>query len=130
MVWLRGVKTHSEVVFFVCLLKMRYIWGNEPMGREYMRLVLKMSVLLIVTMIRVLIWCCAMVLSVLAYVSGIAGSIMALLAAFVFFFSERQQALLLMMGAWLVSPLGLPMAAVWLLGRLQDVCDVIMDSAA
>ena len=112
------------------MLKMRYMWGNEPMGREYMRLVLKMSVLLIVTMIRVLIWCCAMVLSVLAYVSGIAGSIMALLAAFVFFFSERQQALLLMMGAWLVSPLGLPMAAVWLLGRLQDVCDVIMDAAA
>ena len=95
-----------------------------------MRLVLKMLVVLFVVLIRVLIWCCAMVLSVLAYVSGVLGSAIALLAAFVFFCGERQQVLLLMMGAWMVSPLGLPMAAVWLLGRLQDVCDVIMDAAA
>ena len=95
-----------------------------------MCLVLKMLVVLIVVLIKALISICAIVLFALAYVSGIAGSIMALLAAFVFFFGERQQALLLMIGAWLVSPLGLPMAAVWLLGGLRDVCDVIMDAAA
>ena len=71
-----------------------------------------------------------MVLSALAYVSGFLGSTIALLAVFVFFFGKRQQTLLLMIGAWMVSPLGLPMAAVWLLGRLRDVCDVIMDAAA
>lgn len=95
-----------------------------------MRLVLKMPALLIAALIRVLSWCCTMVLSALAYISGFFGSAIALLAVFLFFFGERQQALLLMIGAWLVSPLGLPMAAVWLLSRLQDVCDVIMDAAA
>ena len=95
-----------------------------------MRLGFKLVVLLIAVIIRVLIWISAMMLSALAYVSGLAGSVLALLAAFVFFFSDRQQALILMTGAWLVSPIGLPIAVVWLLGRLQNVCDVMMDAAA
>ena len=58
---------------------------------------------------------------------GLAGSLLSLLAILVIVLDSVKNGLLLLI-AYLVSPLGLPMAAAWLLARVQDVKYAIIDA--
>ena len=73
--------------------------------------------------------CCRMTLFVwiclgLVYVSGLVlwliSMILALLGVAVLITYSPQNGFILLLMAFLISPMGLPLAAIWLLGKVQD----------
>ena len=61
------------------------------------------------------IWYCS------AFVFGLAATLVGILALLVLFSGNLTNALILGAIAFLVSPVGIPMAAAWLLGKMQDL---------
>ena len=58
---------------------------------------------------------------------GLAGTIVAVLGVAVLVTYSVQNGIILLVIAFLVSPMGLPMAAAWLLGKLQALRYTIQD---
>ena len=88
-----------------------------------MKLLLK-----ILAALTLFIWICSAILYCSAYVLGLAGSLLGLLAILVIVLDSVKNGMLLLLIAYLVSPLGLPMAAAWLLARVQDVKYAIINA--
>ena len=67
----------------------------------------------------------------LVYVSGLVlgliSMILALLGVAVLSTYSPQNGFILLLMAFLISPMGLPLAAIWLLGRVQDLKFAIQD---
>ena len=62
-----------------------------------------------------------------AFIFGLAGTIVAILGVAVLVTYSVQNGIILLVIAFLVSPMGLPMAAAWLLGKLQALRYTIQD---
>lgn len=56
-----------------------------------------------------------------AFVLGLAGTVIGLLGLAVLVTYSVQNGIILLVIAFLASPVGVPMAAAWLLGRIQDL---------
>ena len=107
---------------------MRYkeIKGTLCKGDDDMKYLLKIIAAPVVAALTLFVWLCSAILYCSAYVLGLAGSLLGLLAILVIVLDSVKNGLLLLLAAYLVSPLGLPMAAAWLLARVQDVkCAII-----
>lgn len=65
------------------------------------------------------IWLCAGLLSCTSFVFKLASGLLSLLAVAVLITYSVKNGIILLLIAFLVSPMGLPMLAVWLLGKLQ-----------
>ena len=67
----------------------------------------------------------------LVYVSGLVlgliSMILALLGVAVLITYSPQNGFILLLMAFLISPMGLPLAAIWLLGKVQDLKYAIQD---
>ena len=67
----------------------------------------------------------------LVYVSGLVlgliSMILALLGVAVLIIYSPQNGFILLLMAFLISPMGLPLAAIWLLGKVQDLKYAIQD---
>ena len=67
----------------------------------------------------------------LVYVSGLVlgliSMILALLGVAVLITYYPQNGFILLLMAFLISPMGLPLAAIWLLGKVQDLKYAIQD---
>ena len=67
----------------------------------------------------------------LVYVSGLVlgliSMILALLGVAVLSTYSPQNGFILLLMAFLISPMGLPLAAIWLLGKVQDLKYAIQD---
>lgn len=110
--------------------KMRYkeIEGTLCKEDDDMKLLLKILAAPVIAALTLFVWLCSAVLYCSAYVLGLAGSLLGLLAILVIVLDSVKNGLLLLIAAYLVSPLGLPMAAAWLLARVQDVKYAIIDT--
>ena len=110
--------------------KMRYkeIEGTLCKEDDDMKLLLKILAAPVIAALPLFVWLCSAVLYCSAYVLGLAGSLLGLLAVLVIVLDSVKNGLLLLLVAYLVSPLGLPMAAAWLLARVQDVKYTIIDA--
>lgn len=86
-----------------------------------MRLLLKLLAAPVVLALALSIWICFRLLSCAAFLFGLAGTIVGLLGVAVLVTYSVQNGIILLVIAFLVSPVGLPMAAAWLLGKLQDL---------
>ena len=95
-----------------------------------MRLILRVLAAPVVLLLTLFVWGCSANLFCSAYVLGLAGSLLGLLALFAFLTGSLNNALMLIVIAFLISPLGLPMAATWLLARVQDIRYAIVDALA
>lgn len=95
-----------------------------------MSLILKVLAAPVVLLLTLFVWGCSAILYCSAYVLGLAGSLFGLLALFAFLTGSLNNALMLMIIAFLISPLGLPMAATWFLARVQDIRYAIIDALA
>jgi len=93
-----------------------------------MKLLLKIIAAPFIAALTLFVWFCSAILYCSAYVLGLAGSLLGLLAVLVIVLDSVKNGLLLLLVAYLVSPLGLPMAAAWLLARVQDVKYTIIDA--
>lgn len=65
-------------------------------------------------------WLCAGLISCSAFVFKLASAPLSLLAVAVLITYSVKNGIILLLIAFLISPLGLPMLAVWLLGKLQS----------
>ena len=86
-----------------------------------MKAILKVLTFPIVLILDLFTWICVGLISCSAILFKLASAILAILAVAVLTTYSVQNGLILLTLAFLVSPLGLPMIAVWLLGGLQKI---------
>ncbi|MGN1027897.1 MAG: CD1845 family protein [Faecousia sp.] len=86
-----------------------------------MKILLKILLAPVTMLVSLFIWLCAGLISCSAFVFKIASALLSILAVAVMItYSVKNGAILLVL-AFLISPMGLPMLAVWILGKLQGV---------
>ena len=90
-----------------------------------MKVILKVLTFPIVLILDLFTWICVGLISCSAILFKLASAILAILAVAVLITCSVQNGLILLTLAFLVSPLGLPMIAVWLLGGLQKISGTI-----
>lgn len=90
-----------------------------------MKAILKVLTFPIVLILDLFTWICVGLISCSAILFKLASAILAILAVAVLITYSVQNGLILLTLAFLVSPLGLPMVAVYLLGGLQKISGVI-----
>lgn len=90
-----------------------------------MKAILKVLTFPIVLILDLFTWICVGLISCSAILFKLASAILAILAVAVLITYSVQNGLILLTLAFLVSPLGLPMIAVWLLGGLQKISSAI-----
>lgn len=90
-----------------------------------MKSILKVLTFPIVLILDLFTWICVGLISCSAILFKLASAILAILAVAVLIAYSVQNGLILLTLAFLVSPLGLPMIAVWLLGGLQKISGTI-----
>ena len=73
-------------------------------------------------------WVCFGLLYVSSFIFGLASTVVALLGIAVLVTYSPQNGVILLVIAFLVSSLGLPMAAAWLVGKVQDLRFAIQDA--
>ena len=86
-----------------------------------MKAILKVLTFPIVLILDLFTWICVGLISCSAILFKLASAILTILAVAVLITYSVQNGLILLTLAFLVSPLGLPMIAVWLLGGLQKI---------
>ena len=86
-----------------------------------MKLILKILIAPVTLLISLFVWLCAGLISCSAIVFKIASALLTLAALAVLFLSSVRNGIILLTLAFLVSPVGLPLLAVKLLGGLQSV---------
>lgn len=93
-----------------------------------LKLVLKILAAPVVLALMLFTWLCFGLLYVSSFIFGLASTVVALLGIAVLVTYSPQNGVILLAIAFLVSPLGLPMAAVWLVGKVQDLRYAIQDA--
>lgn len=93
-----------------------------------MRFLLKLLAAPAVLSLSVFVWLCMRVLYLSSFVLGLISTIVGLLGLAVLVTYSVQNGVILLIIAFLVSPAGLPIAAVWLLGKVQDLQYAIQDA--
>ena len=86
-----------------------------------MKLILKIFTAPVTLLISLFVWLCAGLISCSAIVFKIASALLTLAALAVLFLSSVRNGIILLALAFLISPVGLPLLAVKLLGGLQSV---------
>jgi hypothetical protein len=92
-----------------------------------LKLLLMIVVAPIVVALTLFVWICLGLVYVSGLVLGLISTIIALLGIAVLITYSPQNGLILLLMAFLISPMGLPLAAIWLLGKVQDLKYAIQD---
>ena len=82
-----------------------------------LKLLLKIAVAPVILVLTVFIWLCVG----LVYISGLVLGVAVLITY------SPQNGIILIILAFLISPFGLPKAAIWMLGKVQDLKYAIQD---
>ena len=86
-----------------------------------MRTVFRIMMFPFALVIDLFTWICVGLLSCSAFVFALAGTILSILAVTVMLTCSVSNGLILLGFAFLVSPIGLPMIATWILSGLQSI---------
>ena len=86
-----------------------------------MRTVFRILMFPFALVIDLFTWICVGLLSCSAFVFALAGTILSILALTVMLTCSVSNGLILLGFAFLVSPIGLPMIATWILSGLQSI---------
>ena len=73
------------------------------------------------------VWLCTGLIYISGLVLGLLSTVIALLGVAVLLTYSLQNGLILLVMAFLISPMGLPLAAIWLLGKVQSLKFAIQD---
>ena len=86
-----------------------------------MKFILKILFAPIVAILAIIAWVCGLTLSMSAWVFGIIGAILGILGLAVLLLDSVTNGIIILVIAYLVSPVGLPMMAAWMIGQLQKL---------
>lgn len=92
-----------------------------------MKLLLKILAAPVIVVLTVFVWVCVLILHISALILGLAGTVVALLGLAVLITYSVKNGIILLVIAFLLSPFGLPMLAVRVLGLFQDVNYALRD---
>lgn len=81
----------------------------------------------VVLALTLLVWVCTGLVYVSGHVLGLVSMVLGLLGAAVLITYSPKNGIILLVMAFLASPYGLPMAAFWLLGKVQSLKFAIQD---
>ena len=93
-----------------------------------MKFVLKILFAPVIAVLVVLVSVLALILSLSAWVFGIASTILGILGLAVLLLDNAANGVIILIIAFLVSPVGLPMLAAWMLGQIQRFRYFIQDA--
>ena len=100
---------------------MRVIW-------LILKLLLKIVVAPVLLVLTLFVWICVGIVYISGLVLGLISMVVALLGVAVLITYSPQNGIILLVMAFLISPYGLPMAAIWLLGKVQDFRYFLQDT--
>ena len=89
-------------------------------AQKILKLLLMIAVAPIVVALTLFVWICLGLVYVSGLVLGLISMILALLGVAVLITYSPQNGLILLLMTFLISPMGIPLAAIWLLGMVQD----------
>ena len=89
-------------------------------ARKILKLLLMIAVAPIVVALTLFVWICLGLVYVSGLVLGLISMILALLGVAVLITYSPQNGLILLLMTFLISPMGIPLVAIWLLGKVQD----------
>ena len=93
-----------------------------------MKFVLKILFAPVIAVLVVLVSALALILNLSAWVFGIASTILGILGLAVLLLDNVINGVIILVIAFLVSPIGLPMLAAWMLGQIQRFRYFIQDA--
>ena len=89
-------------------------------AQKILKLLLMIAVAPIVVALTLFVWICLGLVYVSGLVLGLMSMILALLGVAVLITYSPQNGLILLLMTFLISPMGIPLVAIWLLGKVQD----------
>ena len=92
-----------------------------------LKLLLKIVVASVILVLTLFVWICVGIVYISGLVLGLISMVIALLGVAVLLTCSLQNGIILLVMAFLISPFGLPLAAIWLLGKVQDLKFLIQD---
>ena len=93
-----------------------------------MKLILKILAAPVIAVLVIFIWLCALLLRLSAWVFGIASTILGVLGLAVLILDNVTNGIIILVFAFLVSPMGLPMVAAWMIGQMQRFRYFVQDA--
>ena len=92
-----------------------------------LKLLLKILVAPVILALTLFVWICVGIVYISGLVLGLISMVIALLGVAVLITYSLQNGIILLVIAFLISPMGLPTAAAWLLGKVQSLRYAIQD---
>ncbi len=92
-----------------------------------LKLLVKILAAPVILALTLFVWICVGIVYISDLVLGLISMVIALLGVAVLITCSLQNGIILLVMAFLISPYGLPMAAIWLLGKVQDLKFAIQD---
>lgn len=92
-----------------------------------LKLLLKIVVAPVILVLTLFVWICVGIVYISGLVLGLISMVIALLGVAVLLTCSLQNGIILLVIAFLISPMGLPTAAAWLLGKVQGLRYAIQD---
>ena len=93
-----------------------------------MKFILKILAAPVIAILVVFIWLCALLLKLSAWVFGIVSTILGVLGLAVLILDDVTNGIIILVFAFLVSPVGLPMVAAWMIGQMQRFRYFVQDA--
>lgn len=93
-----------------------------------MKFVLKILFAPIIAILAVAIWIFALILKISAWFFGIIGTILGILGLAILLLDSFTNGIIVLVIAFLVSPIGLPMLAAWTIGQIQKFRYFVQDA--
>ena len=93
-----------------------------------MKFLLKILFAPVIVILTLTIWLFALVLRFSAWVFGIIGTILGLLGLAILLLDSVTNGIIVLVVAFLVSPIGLPMLAAWTIGQMQRFRYFVQDA--
>lgn len=93
-----------------------------------MKFILKILFAPVIAILAVIIWLSALMLKLSAWVFGIISTILGLLGLAVLLLDSVTNGIIILVIAFIVSPVGLPMVAAWTIGQMQRFRYFVQDA--
>ena len=93
-----------------------------------MKFLLKILFAPVIVILTLTIWLFALVLRLSAWVFGIIGTILGLLGLEILLLDSVTNGIIVLVIAFIVSPIGLPMLAAWTIGQMQRFRYFVQDA--
>ena len=81
----------------------------------------------VILVLTLFVWLCMGLIYISGLVLGLLSTVIALLGVAVLITYSSKNGVILLVMAFLISPMGLPLAAIWLLGNVQSLKFAIQD---